>query len=113
MRIELPDGQWAELRDRVSHREAKDFMRQVMAASEAAGSPFEGGMAIRDVTVGWFVTGWSYEMPLPAGNPEGFDDLDSAAADVLIEAAVAQQERLIPSFGGKKESTAPTSPSSD
>lgn len=113
MRLELPDGHWAELRDRASHRDAKDFMRLIMDASEAAPTPFEAGMAIRDVTVGWFVTGWSYEMPLPSGNPEGLDDLDSAAADELIEAAVAQQEKLIPSFGGKKDKASPTPPSSD
>lgn len=113
MRVDLPDGQWAELRDRASHRDAKEFMRLVMAASEANPSPFEAGMAIKDVTVGWFVTGWSYEMPLPGGNPEGLDDLDSAAADILTEVAVAQQEKLIPSFGVKKDKASPTPPSSD
>src|SRR5437773_513402 len=113
MRVDLPDGQWVELRDRATHRETKAFVRGLMEASENAASPFDKGLAIKDATAAWMVVGWSFEAPLPSENAEALDDLDSVMADVLIEAAIAQQEVLMPSFAQSPKPASPTPPSGD
>lgn len=113
MRVDLPDGQWADLRDSATHRDRKAFVMALDAAQEGKASKLEAGFAIQDATVAWFVTGWSFPAPIPSDDPAGFDDLDAATAAVLVDAVGAQEKVVFPQPGVPSDDPQSPSPPSN
>jgi hypothetical protein len=72
MRVELDDGQWVELRDRISHGQDKEIRRARMRAKD---SP-EDAIA-EDITVSLrvFIKAWNVNDP--DGNPIPLTDADA------------------------------------
>ncbi|HXJ66731.1 MAG TPA: hypothetical protein VNN79_23480 [Actinomycetota bacterium] len=100
MRIELRDGQWADLRDRITHGQDKEIKR--------AGVRVE---ANREALVEWptvllraFIEAWNVKdvdgNPIDLADPDALDRAPSDIIDVLFPHAVAQQ----------KATTVPNSP---
>ena len=84
MRIDLRDGQWAELRDRISHAEDKQIMRsrrKVRDDPETVGETETIALRI-------FVRAWSVNdtdgNAIPLDAPDAIDRMPSDLADELI-----------------------------
>ena len=99
MRIDLPDGQWAELRDRITHGAAKAVVRatrqddlETMAAVTRA-----------------YVKAWEVRdpdgVPIGVDAPDAFDRLPSDVAQDIYEKVLLLWKAA--------RDTSPTPPSSD
>lgn len=109
MRLELLDGQWAELRDdieRIPHGDRK----RVGRAWAAEGDDFDKGSRLTEALICLFVTAWSLDMPLPREKPEVLDELSGHDYDTLQHHAVALQKRLYLSFDPTPDPESPTGP---
>lgn len=97
MRIDLPSGNWVELRDPddVTNGEFEDFV-----ASMPEGTQLEVGLAIRRGLITLMVTAWSFEFPLPA---TAATIRSLKARDVATISAAMEPVRsvLMPDFGPK------------
>jgi hypothetical protein len=82
MRIELRDGQWAELRERITHSVDKDIKR----ARNRSFANSEDAFDWVTVIVGAFVRDWNVQdpdgNPIPVGDP---DAIDRAPDDIIEE----------------------------
>ena len=56
MRVDLPDGQWAELREELTHGQTKRLQRSLIRASK---DPAEAGPDIDTEFVAVYVAAWS------------------------------------------------------
>lgn len=110
MRIELLDGEWAEMRDdveRIPHGDRK----RVMRAWAAGGDDTERGSRLTEALICVLVTAWSFDLPLPREKPEIIDELAGHDYDVLQHHAVALQKRLYVSFDPSPDPSSPPAPS--
>ena len=103
MRIELPDGQWAEVRERISHGARKQVIRTVRDEDDLE--------AMSAITMA-YVTAWEVKdidgvpIPLdPAATAASFDRLPDDLAKHLYGEILERWKRLT--------DTSPTPPSSD
>lgn len=107
MRIDLPDGQWAELRDRITHGDAKTLKAAWRTARQNDDQALIVGFDT--LLMQTYVTAWHVlaidgkEMPL---EPAAFDLLPEETADPIAEAAANQ-------WAGAQVPNVPTPPSSD
>lgn len=99
MRIELPDGQWAEVRDRITHGARKAVIRAVLEDDLA-------GMAA--ITMA-YVSAWEVKdpdgVPIPFDAPDAFDRTPDDVAKALYDRVLERWKSLT--------DTSPTPPSSD
>jgi hypothetical protein len=106
MRIELPDGQWADLRDRITHGQDKEIRR---ARIRSGSSPAEEIGEAETVALRIFVKAWhildTNGDVLPLEAPDAIDRMPSDLADALLgPIADALQRATVPN--------APSPPSS-
>lgn len=106
MRVELPDGQWADLRERITHGQDKEIRR---ARARVRENPEEA--AADDVTVALrvFIRDWHVNdvdgNPIVVTDADAMDRLPADFADVLIGA-------ILPLYAGATVPNSPTPPSS-
>ena len=82
MRIELRDGQWADLREHISHGQDKDIKRaQMRSRLDPGGSAFEGDT----VALRTFIRAWSVNdtdgAPIPLTDADAIERMPSDIAD--------------------------------
>jgi hypothetical protein len=105
VRIELPDGQWAELRDRITHAQDKELKRAI----ERARANTELWVEVDTLTVRTFVRDWFVKDP--DGNaipPSDGDAVERAPADIVD----TLYEKAAELYTGATD-TNPTLPSSE
>lgn len=99
MRIDLRDGQWAEIRDVISHGAAKAVVR----ASRA------DDLELMNATTMAYVKAWDVKdpdgLPVPFDAPDAFDRLPSDVAQAIYEQVLLRWKAA--------RDTSPTPPSSD
>lgn len=106
MRVDLPDGQWADMRERITHGQDKDIKR---ARVRVEANP-ESLVDWPTVIVRAFVREWNVRdpdgNPIPLGDPDAIDRAPDDIVDTLFGKAVdAYKAATVPN--------APTPPSSD
>lgn len=105
-RIELRDGQWADLRERISHRSDKDLRIAYRRGRDDAEQQAE----FDTILVRAFVRHWSVLDPdgtaIPIEDPDAIDRAPEDVADALVVAAAEL-------WTGATAPNAPTPPSSD
>lgn len=103
MRLELPEGAWAELADpaKVTERKREPARRAFVQAAQAQANGGDAGPildALKDagnkVTVAQ-VTSWSFGEEV---TPDALLDLPGDAYDVLVKAATDRVSELLPEF---------------
>lgn len=104
MRVELRDGQWAELRERITHA-ADKRIRRAYLVSERADIVEAQTVKIRE-----FITAWSVNdpdgKPIDLSDADAIDRLPEDIADELHEEADNH-------YGRATRPNPPTPPSSD
>lgn len=103
MRVDLRDGQWADLRERITHGQAKALkvaLRRARAEDEAA-------VEFDTALVRTFLRSWSVNDV--DGNPITVEQVDSAPEDIVDDLVQA----AIPLWTGATVPNAPTPTSSD
>jgi hypothetical protein len=106
MRIELRDGQWAELRERINHADDKDLKRAVQRGRD---DPMEK-WDVDTIIVRKFLRDW--HVSDPDGNPIPVTDedaIDRAPDDIIEKLALAAGQAWV----GATVPNEPTPPSSD
>ncbi len=87
MRIELRDGQWAELRERITHGEDKALKLVVRAARRDPDQAFDFDTAVvRTFVVAWEVRDLKGE-PIRLDAPDAIERAPSDVIDLLVEQA--------------------------
>ena len=92
MRVELPDGQWAELREELTHGQFKRLSRALLRATE---SPAEAGPDIDTEFAAVYVSAWFLRAPdgssvdLPAELEARIAILDGLPATIVTRIATA------------------------
>jgi hypothetical protein len=103
MRIELPDGQWADLRDRITHGQVKDVIRAIRVDD----------LEFMAVVTRTFVRDWyvldTDGATIPVDAADGFDRLPSDVASAIYNEVLPVWRAANPT----KDKLAPTPPSSD
>lgn len=108
-RVELPDGQWAELREPASltNGQRKPFMlaftRAVQQSTSGTDESAAATLAVGDATIVVLIDSWSLDKKLPCDEPAVLDELDIGTYDTLAKACAA----LIPDL---EQSLAPSPP---
>ena len=89
-RIELRDGQWAELRERITHAVDKDIKKQRTAILKAEEGPWDWPT----VLVRTFVRDWNVKdpdgSPIPITDPDAIERAPDDIIDTLFEKAAEQ-----------------------
>lgn len=110
-RIDLPSGNWVEVRD-LDTLKRKD-RKGLFAGASGNDDPVTFGFAVSDRILGLLITAWSFEAPLPP-TTEFLDEL-SLGDDRALEGLVDQaRRRMIVDFtpkilDGKPDPKAPGS----
>jgi len=106
MRIELRDGQWADLRERVSHGIDKELKKAIVRGRADPLDAFDADTALSRA----FVRDWRVNDPdgrdIPIGDPDAIERAPDDIIDVLAKAAAE-------AWTGATLPNAPTPPSSD
>lgn len=106
MRIDLRDGQWADLRDRITHGQDKVILK---AHRRGAANPDEQ-VDFETILVRQFVRSWNVLDPdgqaIPLDDGDAIDRAPEDIVDELFKAAVT-------AWTGATIPAAPTPPSSD
>ena len=134
MRVDLPDGQWAEFRDpeTVTNKERYFFQKKripqlidAAARSEGIHATQVGEASIAteaaEAVMVDMLTAWSFDLPLPKDRPDVFEDdaFNFNCYDSLIAAcgplvAALKGNAFTPTFtNGKPDREGPTETSSD
>lgn len=104
MRVELRDGQWAELRERINHGADKRIRRAYIVSNR------EDVVEAQTVKLREFVIAWAVNdpdgKPIPLEDPDAIDRLPEDIADVLSEEADKH-------YGRATVPNPPTPPSSE
>ena len=107
MRVDLPDGQWAELRERITHGQDKDIRRAFRRAKDDP----ELAPDFETVLVRTFVRDWHVNdpegNPIPVGDADAMDRAPDNVVDTLVPVAYEGWT------GSKLPDGNPTPPSSD
>lgn len=105
MRIELRDGQWADLRERITHGQDKVLKKALAAAkgNDAAAIDFD------TIVVGIFLRDWYVKDP--DGNPIPATDADAVerAPEDIVDLLVDKGVELYTGATVPKENTPPLS----
>ena len=102
MRVELPSGGWAELRDKLKGGDRVAAMRAVRLELEDGRTTIEGSVEaqISMALLSRLITAWSFEgVPAPAQhvNPVTvLEDLDLDDYNTLCEAIIPYVEKVTP-----------------
>lgn len=117
MRVELPDGQWAEVAevDELRSGDRKAVLRATNVEIHDGGVAFVGGAQdddARDACLARVVRNWSFELPLPGADPESLDKLPIKQALALGEAIKPHMDLIFNRVDPSKRGTDPTSGSS-
>lgn len=97
MRIELPDGQWAELRERITHAQDKDVKRLIDKAKADEAVWFDvDTLLIRTFVRDWYAKDVDGQ-PILASDADAVERLPSDIADTLaVEASKAYTGATVP-----------------
>jgi hypothetical protein len=111
MKVELPGGGWAEVRDPelLTERERRPFlksMEKVLSAPERDDS--DGPYALYDHVMAFWVTSWSFGDTF---DPDVALDLPIATYDVLRSRADVFLKAITPDFSVSPDEDSPTTPS--
>lgn len=106
MRIELRDGQWADLRERITHGEDKELKRAYRRSRDIPDARYD----FDTLVVKTYVRAWS--VTDPDGNAIAVTDADAIdrAPDDIIDALLRP---AIEAWTGAQLPNAPTPPSSE
>lgn len=110
-RVELPSGEWAELRDPDTIK-AGDRKRVIIGMGDVdtmAASIYQTMEAVLSLSI----EKWSFDRPIPSEDPHSLDELSIPDWDALAEAAKPIEQALFPDFsikvdGGKLVEGSPT-----
>lgn len=116
MRVELPSGNWVEIRDKLMaiDRFAVQEVALVELGDKGRASLLALNNDMRNALLGRIITGWSFSSPIPSQN-------SFAAADVVIGNAMdvddyAELEKAVEPFmesiAGKKQNPKQETPQS-
>lgn len=115
MRLDLPDGAWAEVRDpkQVPERLRRPVSRAAAAAAAtgfdaehmATPEQIDAITSLNDHVIRALVASWSFEAEVSV---ESILDLPAAAYDALAAHAAKQVLALMPDFGPNPDPKAPT-----
>jgi hypothetical protein len=99
MRVELPEGQWAEVADVETLRDGdrKAVNRAISVSADAEGHPVLGGDyddKMTDALLVRICTNWSLPFPPPDQDPASLDKLTIQQARVLHE-GIAEHMALV------------------
>lgn len=113
MRIDLPGGAWAELRDPdvVTERQRKPLVTAIGRVTKAEGMEDAGFSAIfdaQDATIMVMVEAWSFDAPVVA---DSLLDLPAKTVDALRTACQPYQKDLMPDFSVDPDPESPSEPS--
>ena len=114
MRVELPEDQWAEIREPGELRRADE--KAVLRVSTLTIDPETrtasvGGandQDMEDAMLARVVTGWSFPMPLPKDDPDSLGKLTIAQAHGLAEAVKPHLELITKSVNPADKKSDPT-----
>jgi hypothetical protein len=102
VRVELPSGGWAELRENLKGKDrvvAQNAVRLELDADGKTTVTGSTGERICEALLSRLVTGWSFEIPPPAIslNPtDALEDLDIDDYNALYEAVLPMVEKVTP-----------------
>lgn len=106
MRIDLRDGQWADLRERITHATDKEIRNARTVSFKNDGQAFDWTTTL----VRAFVRDWHVQdpdgVPIPIADADAIDRAPDDIVDVLFEAAAA-------AWIGATDPNPSTPPSSD
>jgi len=116
-RITLPKDNWAELRDGADVLQGE--REEIMRLRDKGLSPLEMGLTSTNLVLAWAITEWSFDLPLPADNPESLRKVTGPTYDALAKAGQEVTKAMFPDFAAaiaEKGSTngsepTPTTPS--
>lgn len=88
MRLPLPDGQWAELKDGITHGEDKALKKAYRAGREDV----DAGVEFDTVIARAFVLSWAMKdrdgNPIPLEDVDAFDRAPADPVDAIVRAAL-------------------------
>lgn len=114
MRIDLGDGNWAELRelDELRRADQKAVLRSTeMEIDPAEGKAYVNGAADQDqvdALMERIITNWSLPLPLPSKDRHSLGKLTMAQGDALDEAAAPYLDAINQKVDPAKKGTDPT-----
>ncbi len=92
MRLDLRDGQWAELRERITHGAHKRIKLAIRKGNEDDAAAIElDDILIREFVTEWHIRDLAGEL-VPLTDADATDRIPSDIADVLWRAAVDLQQ---------------------
>jgi hypothetical protein len=102
VRVELPSGGWAEIRENLKGKDRVAAQNAVRLELDQDGVTTMAGAAterICEALLSRLITAWSFGIPPPAGNlnpADALEDLDLEDYNALIEAAMPLVEKVTP-----------------
>jgi hypothetical protein len=110
VRVELPDNNWVDIREKITHGERNAFIR-VLAATE--GNTILRAIESNDFMVQTMIDAWSFDLPLPSVDPTSLDKLDHEDVNAVMGALRPHMQHLFPNFGAENaaDPQSPTAPS--
>ncbi len=96
-RIELTNGQWADLRvaETITNK-ARRPVQDILVNEEP--TPGRGTRAA-EALLPWLIAAWSLDLPLPSEQPDALDQVLAHDYDRLLKAASERFARLFEQFG--------------
>src|SRR5215469_57786 len=114
MRVELPEGQWAEIKDpeQLRRKDEKAVLRaSSFSVDPVAGTGIIGGsndQDMEDAMLARVITQWSFPLPLPCADPESLDQLSLDQAPTLAKAVKPHLELISTVVDPTKKDSDPT-----
>jgi hypothetical protein len=115
MKVTLPNGQWANLRDKITNGQRKRFLLATRAHIKKDPSAYEEmelWLSASDAQIALLVDEWSVGVPVPELDAASLDALDSDVYDTLGKECLEHMKSLFPEFGVTPDPETPTEPSS-
>lgn len=96
MRVELTNGNWAELKEPETLRN-RDRKALLLAIDGIEGNVAKA-LAMSDALLERLVVEWSLDLPLPTKGSDSLDELLPGDADILFRNCESARDALFPSF---------------
>lgn len=106
MRVELKDGQWAEVNLSIKRKAIKQLLLEMPTDGEI--SDMERGLLVRDAALALCIPEWSLDLPVPLEDASSIDEIDIGDFNTLAAAAAPVIDNL---FGvGETKNPMPGTP---
>lgn len=99
MRVDLPSGGWAELRDVAEIR--KGHRDRVLKSTDTVDGAFARSIRSADMILALAIEKWSFDLELPSNELTVLDELTIPDYDKLCADVEPWQKALFPDFGGE------------